>query len=80
MTDDEKDFKQGLTVMKNVLRDLTDITDKYEKQNIQATAAAFLSVTRDLYYRAHSTDTVAMMFYRLADEAATAPNRTRKNK
>jgi hypothetical protein len=68
--DEEEDFDKGKVVMQHAMWNLNIMANQYYEKHPQATGAAMLAVTRDIYIRAYGYDTAAMMFYRLADELA----------
>jgi len=70
MHDNGEDWERGKAVLHEAMRELDEVTRFHYKDNPAATAAALLSVCRNVYMQTHGPETTAMMFYRLADELA----------
>jgi hypothetical protein len=68
--ENNEDFDAGKAVMRFAMKDINRLANHYYDKHPQATGAALLAITRDMYIRAYGPETAAMMFYRVADDLA----------
>jgi hypothetical protein len=62
--------EKGREVLELALQELDAVAEHFYSQHKAGTAAAVLSLCREIYSKAHGTEVAAMMFYRMADELA----------